>query len=115
MVSGDDGSRYLYKMAIEFQKIEVQVAKDIKEAIKKITGFLPDLVILDLETIDLDKITELKALKRSKKSYPLIIMTDLKKNEAKKQACVLGACHILAQKDATLGNLIKKTRETIKK
>ena len=115
IVSGDEAERYLYKMAIEFQKIEVLLAKDIKEAIKKILVSVPDLVILDLKTIDFDKIAELKVIKKSHRSLPVIIMTELKKDEAKKQACVLGACQILAQKEATLGNLIKKTRETVRK
>ena len=75
----------------------------------------PDLVILDLETVDLDEMPLFKQLKTKGKKLPVIIMTDLSAAEAKKQACVLGACRILAKSEATLGNLIKTTRQTVKK
>jgi DNA-binding NtrC family response regulator len=115
IVSNDDSVRYLYEVAIAFQKIEVQAARTISEAVKKILIKFPDLLILDLETINLDDISALKEVKKKRKTLPLIIMTELPILEAKKQACVLGACKVLAKKDATIGNLIKTTRQAIKK
>jgi len=115
IVSNDDAARYLYKMAINFQKMEVAVARSIKEAVGKIMKSLPDLVILDLETVDLDELPLFKELKKKGQKLPVIIMTDLSAAEAKKKACVLGACRVLAKSEATLGNLIKTTRQTVKK
>jgi two-component system, NtrC family, nitrogen regulation response regulator GlnG len=115
IVSGDDNARYLYEMAVTFQKIEVESVKTIKEAAAKILKSLPDLVIIDLQTNSLEDLASLNDVKKRLKNLPVIIMTELSSVEAKKQACVLGACHVLAEKEATLGNLIKKTRQTIKK
>jgi DNA-binding NtrC family response regulator len=115
IVSGDDNARYLYEMAVSFQKIEVESVRTIKEAIKKMLSSLPDLVIIDLETNKLEELSAFNDVQKKFKSLPIIIMTELSSVEAKKQSCVLGACHVLAEKEATLGNLIKKTRQTIKK
>lgn len=115
IVSSDDNSRYLYKVAIAFQKIEVEAVKTIKEAVKKMLTNLPDLLVLDLETIDLADMSAFSEIKKKKKTLPMIIMTDLSPKEAQKQACVLGACHVLAEKEATLGNLIRSARKTVKK
>ena len=115
IVSGDDNSRYLYEMAVTFQKIEVESVRTIKEAAVRILKSLPDLVIIDLQTNTFEDLVGLNEVKNKIKKLPVIIMTELSSVEAKKQACVLGACHVLAAKEATLGNLIKKTRQTIRK
>ena len=115
IVTDDEAARYLYEMAITFQKIEVAAVRTIRDAVAKIERSFPDLVILDLETVDLDEMPLFKQLKTKGKKLPVIIMTDLSAAEAKKQACVLGACRILAKSEATLGNLIKTTRQTVKK
>jgi DNA-binding NtrC family response regulator len=115
IVSGDTNVRYLYETAIRFQKMEATTVKTIKEAISTIISKLPDLVIIDLETIDLAEISLFKEITKRKKRLPIIIMTDLSVEEAKKQACVMGACEVLAKKQATLGNLIKTARQRVKK
>jgi DNA-binding NtrC family response regulator len=113
IVSSDDNSRYLYRVAIAFQKIEVEAVKNVKEATAKILTNFPDLLILDLETVDLNDMSFLSEVKKKKKKLPMIIMTDMSPKEAKKEACVLGACHVLAEKEATLGNLIRSARKTV--
>lgn len=113
IVSADDGARYLYRVAIAFQKIEVETVKTIKEATARILANFPDLVVLDYETLDLTDMSFLAEIKKKKKSLPMIIMTDLSPKEVKKEACVLGACQVLAEKEATLGNLIRSARKTV--
>ena len=113
IVSSDDDSRYLYEVAIKYQKIEVKVASTIKEAVRKILTGLPDLVILDMETIDFDELSALKEVKQKLKKLPIIVMTDLAEAEAKRKACVAGVCKILTKKQATVGNLIKTVRKSI--
>ena len=113
IISADDDTRHLYEIAIIFQQIKVETVQTVKEAAGRILADDFDLVILDLETVALTSLTGFNEVKK-KKPLPMIIMTNLTEDEAKKQACVLGVCHVLAQKKATVGNLIRKTREVIK-
>ena len=115
IVSTDNDARYLYQVAIAFQKIEVETVNNLKEAKAKILASLPDLLVLDYETIDISDLSFLTDIKKKIKTLPMIIMTDLSPKEIKKEACVLGVCQILAKKDATVGKLIQTVRKTVKK
>lgn len=113
IISDDDGARYLYEVAIAYQKIDVETADSLAEGIEKVTDFKPDIVILDVRTKDLDHINIVKEIKDKAGSLPLIIMTDMKDQSREKSASVLGACQFMAR-GSSLKDLIKTVREAVK-
>lgn len=115
IISGDEGARYLYEVAISYQKISVPTANTIKEGVKKITTEKPNLVILDIMTPDINDVDILKELKGNIDSLPLIIMTDMHKSDKNQEASILGACQYLVRGEHSLGDLIKTVRKVVEK
>lgn len=115
IVSGDESTRYLYQVAIAYQKIEVSVAKSVKEAITEITKNKFDIVILDLETNDIDQVEELKSVSKNVESMPVIIITDMENSTIEKEASVLGACKFMVKGENSVGELIKNVRKVVSK
>ena len=115
VISGDENTLYLYKIAIQYQKFVVETAANISQAAKRLSKIAPDLIVLDLKTINFEDLAQFDSVKKKVKKMPIIIMTELSAAEAKRQACVFEACQILAKNEATIGNLIKKTRQMVKK
>jgi len=114
IVSSDSETRFTYEKAISFQGFLVRTANDIKKALMELKKQWPDLVVIDFDSHASEELEALRALKPAKKDLPVIIVTDLKKANEKKQACVIGACHYLSKSESTLGDLIKLARKAIK-
>lgn len=114
IISSDEGTRYLYQVAIGYQKIKVEVADTIAEGVQNITKKKPDIVILDIMVSDIKDINTLQELKGKVKTMPLIIMTDMKNSTLKKEASIFGACKTLVKNESSLGELIKTVRRAVK-
>lgn len=114
IISSDEGTRYLYEVAISYQKIDVHTASTILEGIKKIAKDNPDVVILDVMVIDFENILALKEAKDKTKSMPVIILTDMKNSSKKKEVSVLGAVKTMVKDESSLGELISSVREVVR-
>lgn len=114
IISDDDGTRYLYEVAITYQKIEVETADSMVEGIKKISEDKPDIVILDVRTKDIDEVNIVKEVKCGNGSLPVIIMTDMKNQSGAKSASVIGACQFMVRGESSLHDLIKTVREAVR-
>jgi DNA-binding response OmpR family regulator len=114
IISGDEGTRYLYQVAIGYQKIKVTVAGSISEGIKKAKKRIPDLVILDIAVSDIKDVTKLRELRGTVSSMPVIIITDMKNSTEKKEASILGAVKTMVKSESSLGDLIKTVRSAVK-
>lgn len=114
IISNDEGSRYLYQVAISYQKISVDVANTISSGIKNITKSKPDMVILDISVPDIKDLSLLQELKTKTGQMPLVILTDMKNSDQNKEAGILGACKFMIKGQNSLGELIKTVRGAIK-
>jgi DNA-binding response OmpR family regulator len=115
IISSDEGTRYLYEVAIAYQKISVIVADTIAKGVKNITKDRPDIVILDIMVPDIKDISLLRALKCEVGACPLVIMTDLKNSSEKNEATILGAVKTMVKGKSSLGELIKTVRKAVDK
>lgn len=114
IVSSDEGTRYLYQVAISYQKIEVLTAATIKEAVGKIEKKQPDIIILDVQVSDFSDIGLLRDLKDKAGAMPLVIMADMKTASDNKEASILGAVKYMVKGKDSLGDLIKTVRRVVK-
>lgn len=115
IISSDEGTRYLYEVAIAYQKIDILVAQTVAEGIKKITRVKPDIVILDIMVPDIKDVNALRELKGKVSTMPLIIVTDMKNASERKEASILGAVKTMVKSESSLGDLIKTVRNVVKK
>lgn len=114
IIESDEGTRYLYKTALSFQHIEVETAVTVNEGLSKIESSKPSLILLDLMIPDLKDIDLIKELKNKIKGcLPLIILTDLREKDARKEASILGACEYLSKTESSVGDIIKKVRDVV--
>lgn len=115
IISSDEGTRYLYELAISYQKITVDVASDIVTGLEKIGKIKPDIVILDIMVPDIKNLEALKKLKGKVDSMPLIIMTDMKDAGKLNEASIFGAVKTMVKNENSIGDLIKTVRKAVKK
>ncbi len=115
VIESDEGTRYLYKVAIAFQKIDVITARTSKEGFKKITKEHPDLVIFDIMTPDVAAFDLLGELRKHAKNHilPVIILSDFKDPSLAKKASVLGACDYLVKSEHSIGEIIGRVRKVL--
>lgn len=116
IIESDEGTRYLYKTAIQFQHIEVETSATVVEGLNKIEKFRPSLILLDVMIEDLKDIDILKEVKKKiNDSLPLIILTDMREKDAQKEASIFGACEYLSKAESSVGDIIKKINSVVEK
>lgn len=115
IISSDEGVRYLYQVAISYQKIEVVIADSIEKGIKTVEKDVPDIIILDIMVSDFKNVGLLKNLKEKLGTMPLVIMADIKNSSSKKEASILGAVKYMIRGESSLGDLIKTVRKVVNK
>ena len=113
LIESDEGTRYLYKVSIAFQKIEVAEAESLEDGIKILGEQKFDLVLLDIMTSDFDNMSIFEELKKAKDGIPVVIVSDLRNSSAMKHASVLGACDYLVKSENSLGDIIKRVRSIV--
>jgi DNA-binding response OmpR family regulator len=113
LVESDEGTRYLYKVAVSFQQIEVIESESLEEAIQILKSQKFDLVLLDIMTSDFDNLNIFEELKKAKDGIPVVIVSDLKNSSAMKHASILGACDYLVKSENSVGEIIKKVRSIV--
>ena len=113
LVESDEGTRYLYKVAITFQRIDVEEAENLGQAIELLKRDKYDLVLFDIMTEDFDNLNIFDELKKAKDGIPVVIVSDLKNSSAMKHASRLGACDYLVKSENTIGDIIKRVRSIV--
>lgn len=113
IIESDEGTRYLYKTAISFQKLEASAVGSAAEGLEILSSGNFDLVLLDVMTPDLKDVNLIKELQEKIDKLPLIIITDLREKNTLQEQSIFGACEYLSKNEATVGEIIKKVRSVI--
>jgi DNA-binding response OmpR family regulator len=112
IIEDDEDIRYLYQKAIQFQNIEVDLAKDGEEGLNMIAATKYDLVLLDLllpgGKNGIDFLTEVKKQIAGGHEMPIMVVTHLKDDSVKQQAMVLGASAYLIKNESGIGDVIRQ-------
>lgn len=117
IIESDEGARYLYDIALKFQRLEVRTAETMQVGLGIIPSFKPELLLLDQMVPDFDSVNLLARLEDMvPNNMPIIIVTNLsdenhKENEAIK---ILNAFEYLVSGKHTVGDLIRSSRRAIK-
>ena len=116
VIESDENQRYLYDIALEFQKLNVLTAATIADGLTLVKEIEPDLLLLDEVVTDFHEynlIEELEKLVPDK--MPSIIVTNLRdeatRDEEKNK--ILQAFDYLTDGENTVGNVIRSTRKAI--
>lgn len=117
IIESDEGARYLYDIALRFQRLEVQTAQTMQEGLAIIPDYKPELLLLDQMVPDFDSVNLLARLEEEvPDNMPIIIATNLsdeshKENEEIK---ILNAFEYLVSGKHTVGDVIRTSRKAVK-
>ena len=85
IVDDEENIRFLYKEELEEEGFLVELAENGEEALKKLSGFQPDLVTLDIKMPGMGGIEALKRIREIERELPIILCSaygDYKQNLA---------------------------------
>jgi DNA-binding response OmpR family regulator len=117
IIEDDQDIRYLYQKAVQFQGIDVDMAKDGEEGLSMIAQTKYDLVLLDLllpgGKNGIDFLTEVRKQIAGGHEMPIMVVTHLKDDSVKQQAMVLGASAYLIKNESGIGDVIRQVHQLL--
>jgi DNA-binding NtrC family response regulator len=116
IIESDENKRYLYDIALEFQKLNVLTAATIKEGLAKIKEIQPDLIIVDEVVTDFHNFNLIEELEKCvPDKLPSIIVTNLRDVDTRsiEQHKIQQAFDYLADGENTVGNVIRSSRKAV--
>ena len=104
-----------YRVKLSKSGFDVMIAQDGEEAIKSLSEFTPDLIILDLMMPKVDGFSVLRELKSSDKwkGIPVLVASNLGQSEDIVKATKLGAADYIVKTDLSMKKLIEKIIQII--
>ncbi len=117
IIESDEGARYLYDIALKFQKLEVETVETMAKAIDIVGDYQPDLLLLDQMVPDLDSVNLIASLERLvPDNMPVIIATNLsdEKHTERDEVKILNAFEYLVAGKHTVGDVIRSSRRAVK-
>jgi DNA-binding response OmpR family regulator len=116
LVEDDEFLRDICKRKLELDGFNVSVAVNGKEALKKITEEVPQVVLLDVVLPDMDGFEVLSNLKGSpiKSQVAVIMLTNLGQKTDIEQGMKLGADAYIVKAHFTVSEIIQKIKTVLK-
>ena len=107
----------LYKTAFEKQGLEVEVAHNGEEGLKKIEERMPDMVVLDMLMPGIDGLEVLRRIRSNPKTKDIkvAILTVVNTAEVKEKARALGAVDYLIKSDLELHQIVERVMALLDK
>lgn len=107
----------MYTTRLEKENLEVEVATDGEEGLRKINEGLPDLIVLDLMIPKMGGMELLKQLRASPKTkdLPVIILSNLSQERDIENSRALGVRWFLIKANFTPSQVVEKIKECLRK
>ena len=110
IVDDEENIRLLYEEELSEEGYDVQTSSSIKDALKKIEEFTPDLIILDIKMPEIDGLEGLKKFKELFKDIPVILCSAY---ESYKQNFITWSAEDYIVKSSDLTELKEKIRKIL--
>jgi len=106
----------MYQTKLDLEGYDVEVAENGVTGVEKTKQFMPDLILLDILMPEMDGFAVLEAIRGDDtiSFIPVIIMSNLAKQEHIKKAKTLGVKDYIIKSQYTPLDVVKKIKETIK-
>lgn len=106
----------MYRMKLESDGFEVQLASSGERGIALVETFVPDMILLDLQMPGMDGVATLKEIRAHDwgKNIPVIILTNLGEEESPDGIEALGVSSYIIKANMTPKEVVKRVKETLK-
>ena len=107
----------MYKIKLESENFEVDIANDGIEGMKKLEKEVPDIILLDIVMPKIDGFSVLKMIKKNEalKNLPVILLTNLSQKENIERGFELGATSYIIKAHFTPSEVVDKVKEALNK
>lgn len=99
--------RQLYQRKFSLEGYQIRTANDGEEAVKQLTEQLPSLLVLDINMPKMDGFQVLELLPKEKRTFPVIMLSNLADERTLARSKELGADGFLIKKDMTIKGLLE--------
>lgn len=115
IIEDDPVINQMYRMKFEADGFEVQIADDGKRGVEMVEGFLPDIILLDLQMPHMDGAEALEYIRSHEwgKNIPVIILTNLGEEEAPKSLRAMGIHSYIVKADLTPRQVVGRVKEAL--
>ena len=115
IIENDPVINQMYRMKFEADGFEVQIADNGKRGVEMVEGFLPDIILLDLQMPNMDGAEALTEIRSHDwgKNIPVIILTNLGEEEAPKELKTLNIHSYIVKADLTPRQVVARAKEAL--
>jgi len=115
IIEDDPVINQMYRMKFEADGFEVQIADNGKRGVELVEGFLPDIILLDLQMPHMNGAEALEHIRSHDwgKTIPVIILTNLGEEEAPKSLRDLGIHSYIVKADLTPRQVVSRVKEAL--
>ena len=115
IIEDDPTINQMYRMKIEADWIEVEVADDGKRGVALVESFTPDIILLDLQMPHMNGVEALTEIRGHDwgKSTPVIILTNLGVEEAPKELQSLDIYGYIVKAELTPRQVVGRVKEAL--
>ena len=115
IIEDDPSINQMYRMKFEATGFDVQLASDGERGVALVEAFRPDLILLDLQMPKKNGYETLKEIRAHEwgTSIPVIILTNLGKEEAPKELRELDIKSYILKADLTPSQVVERVKDTL--
>lgn len=105
----------MYLMKFEFEGFEAMWAKDGKTGVMMVEDIEPDLILLDLHMPEMDGADALEQIRKHDwgKEIPVVVLTNVGKEEAPEKLEKLGVHSYIVKADMTPRQVVQRVKEIL--
>lgn len=115
VIEDEPAIRRMYALKLKFSDFEVCEAGDGSEGLAVVEHEQPDLVLLDLRMPNMDGDEMLRAMRATEwgESIPVIILTNISKDEAPRTLWHLGISDFIVKANSTPQTVVERVKEIL--
>lgn len=115
IIEDDQVINQMYRMKLESDGFEVQVAENGREGVELVEQMKPDIILLDLQMPEMDGAEALSEIRKHDwgKHLTVMILTNLGEEEAPKNLHSLGVHSYIVKADLTPRQVVERVKEAL--
>ncbi len=115
IIEDDQAISQMYRMKFEANGFEVQLAHNGKAGVALVEDFHPDIILLDMQMPEMTGDEALAEIRKqaSAKKTPVIILTNLGREEAPKGIDALDISSYIVKADLTPSQVVERVKKTL--
>ncbi len=115
IIEDDQAISQMYRMKFEANGFEVQLAHNGRAGVALVEDFRPDIILLDMQMPEMTGDEALAEIRKQPtgKTIPVIILTNLGKEEAPKDIDKLTISSYIVKADLTPSQVVERVKKTL--